>query len=293
VLENYKTNFEYHAPNDVKETLELLSRYGNDCKLIAGGTDLIPKIKAGIVKFDHLVSLKNNAELRTMSFDLNGGLTIGACVNLMDTEKSGVVRKYYPALYTGIHCMANTQIRNRGTVTGNICNAVPSADAAPPLIVYGAKVKLLSAKAERIVPIEDFFTGVCTTVIEPDELAAAIILPTPKAGSFSVYYKYTIRKALELAMIGVAANVLLDGKKVVTDAKISLGAVAATPKRARNAEKLIIGNELTDELILDAANVASREDCAPISDIRATADYRREMVRAHVRDALRKAVEEK
>ena len=293
MADNYKTNFEYHVPNDIQEALELLSKYGSSCKLIAGGTDLIPKLKAGVAKFDHMISLNNIPELQALHFDPNAGLTLGGCANLRDVENNADVQRYYPALVTGIHSMANTQVRNRGTVVGNICNAVPSADTAPALLVYGAQVKIKSVNGERVVPIEEFFTGVCRTVVAPDELVTEVFLPLPAEGAFSIYYKYAIRKALDLAMIGVAANVSVDANKVVTDVKLALGAVAPIPKRAWKAEEMLLGKELTEDLILAAAKVASQEDCSPISDIRATAQYRQEMVRVHVRDALRKAVEGK
>lgn len=293
MAENYKTNFIYHAPENLPEVLALLSQYGSSGKLIAGGTDLIPKLKAGVAKFDHMISLKKIDELRKIQFDPAVGLTIGGCAGLRDVENDPNVQRWYPALYTGIHSMANTQVRNRGTVVGNICNAVPSADTAPALLVYGAQVTIKSSGGKRVVPIEEFFTGVCRTVLAPEELVTEIFLPLPPKGAYSVYYKYAIRKALDLAMIGVAACVQVDGNKVVTDAKLALGAVAPVPKRALKAESLILGKELTEELILNAAKTASQEDCAPISDIRATEQYRREMVRVHVRDALRKAVEGK
>jgi carbon-monoxide dehydrogenase medium subunit len=291
VVENFKQGFEYHTPNDIQETLELLAKYNENCKLIAGGTDLIPKFKAGVAKFDHLVSLKNVTELQHLHFGPQTGLRLGAMAQLMPVERNADVQKYYPALYQAIHCMANTQIRNRGTVVGNICNAVPSADTAPALLVYGATVKILSIRGERIVPIENFFTGVCRTALVPDEMVTEVFLPTPRIDAFSIYYKYTVRKALELAMIGVAVNVSADARKTVTDAKLALGSVAATPRRAYQTERLILGKELTYDRIHEAAKLAAQEDCAPISDIRATADYRREMVRIHMRDALRKAIE--
>lgn len=288
---NIKTNFEYHVPENLTETLELLDQYKAACKIIAGGTDLIPKIKAGIAKFEHLISLKKLEELKEISFDPKKGITIGANVDLRTTEHDENVQKYYPALYEGMHSMANTQIRNRGTIVGNICNAVPSADTAPALLVYKAEVTAVSKKGKRVIPIHEFFTGVCRTVLRPDELVTELFIPLPDDKAYSVYYKYAIRKALDLAMIGVAANVTLDDEKVVRDAAIALGAVAITPKRAPKAEAMIKGQKLTEELILQAAEVASKEDCAPISDIRATADYRRRMVYVHVRDALREAVE--
>lgn len=289
-MANMKTNFEYHVPGTLRETLELLDRYGAACKVIAGGTDLIPKMKAGIAKFEHLISLKNVEELKHLSFEPEKGIHIGANVDLRTTEQDETVRQYYPALFQGMHSMANTQIRNRGTVAGNICNAVPSADTAPALLAYEAEVVIMSKAGKRVVPIGEFFTGVCRTVLKPEELVTEIFIPLPDREAYSIYTKYAIRKALDLAMIGVAVNVTLDADKVVRDAKIGLGAVAITPKRAPKAEALLLGQKLTEELIGQASETASREDCAPISDIRATADYRRRMVYVHVRDALRKAV---
>lgn len=200
------------------------------------------------------------------------------------------MKETYPALWQGMHSMASTQIRNRGTVTGNICNAVPSADTAPALLVYDALVVITSESGTRQVPVSEFFTGVCRTVLKADELVQEILVPKPVKGTHSIYYKYAIRNALDLAMIGVAANVLLDAGKV-KDVKLALGAVAVTPRRANKTEALLLGKALDEELIEEAAQVASQEDCAPISDIRASADYRREMVRIHVRDALRFAME--
>lgn len=283
-------SFQYHAPNSMDEVKALLHTYGPEAKLIAGGTDLIPKMKAGVVRFGHLVSLKNLEELRVSCYDAQGALHIGANTTLRELEAMEGVKETFPALWQGMHSMASTQIRNRSTVTGNICNAVPSADTAPALLVYEAVVVITSVSGTRQVPISEFFTGVCRTVLQPDELVQEIIVPKPAEDSRSIYYKYAIRNALDLAMIGVAANVLLrDG--VVKDAKLALGAVAAAPRRAAKAEAILLGRTLTEERIEEAARVASQEDCAPISDIRASADYRREMVRIHVRDALRFAME--
>lgn len=290
-MANSKTNFEYHVPASLSDALSLLKQYGSDSKIIAGGTDLIPKIKAGIAEFQHLISLKQIDELRKITYVPGKGLTIGANVTLRTAETCVEVQKYYPALYQGMHSMANTQVRNRGTIAGNICNAIPSADTAPALLVYQAVLKICNADGERDVPIADFFTGVGRTILQPEELLTEIFLPEPKAGAFSLYYKYAVRKALDLAMIGVAVNVKTDSKNTVDDLRVALGAVAVTPKLAENTQKYLLGQVLDEEHILQAAKIASEDDCLPISDIRATAEYRRRMVYVHVRDALRKAVE--
>lgn len=289
-MSNIRTNFEYLMPKSVDEALELMHKYGEDCKVIAGGTDIVPKIKAGVKPFKVLISLKELDELKFIDFDKEKGITIGALMTLRQCEANEDICRYYPALYQGMHSMANTQVRNRGTIPGNISNAIPSADTAPPLLVYGAQIKVKSVNGERIIPIEEFFAGVGRNTLKADELVTEIFIPLPDEKADSVYYKYAIRKALDLAMVGVASCITLDENNVVQSGKIALGAVAVIPKRAENAEKLIMGKELTDELIEEAALTASKEDCAPISDIRATAEYRRKMVYIHVRDALRKAV---
>ena len=283
--EGITCNFEYHAPKDEQELAELLEKYGAAGRLIAGGTDVIPKLKAGSLQFEHLISLKDVGELAHIHFTETDGLRIGAAATLREIERFPVVREKYPALWQGIVSMANTQVRNRGTVVGNICNAVPSADTAPALLAYDAVIKLVSVKGTRSVRINEFFTGVCKTVLKPNEYVAEIDIPVPERKASSIYFKYTIRNALDLAMVGVASYTVIDNG-IVRDIKLALGAVAATPKRAENAEKLLSGKQLNEELIQEAARIASEDDCTPITDIRATAGYRREMVRLHVRDAL-------
>ena len=292
-MANLKTNYEYHVPPGIDEALSLLAAYGTDCKLIAGGTDLVPKIKAGVLRFSHLISLKKLEELTKIHFDPSKGISIGSMVSLRQAEAHQAILKYYPALYQGMHSMANTQVRNRGTIAGNICNAVPSADTAPPLLAYDAIVNIVGKNGKRSVPVNSFFTGVCCTVLEPEELVTDIFIPLPDENTYSIYYKYAVRKALDLAMIGVAVNVTTDEENVVTHARIALGAVAAVPNRALEAEAMIQGKKLTEERILQAAEAASQKDCSPITDLRATADYRRRMVFIHVRNALRKVVETK
>lgn len=278
--------FEYFTPNTVEEAVELLSKYGSDAKVIAGGTDLIPKLKAQVATPKYIISLKNIDELKYMTFDEEKGLEFGAGVPIRKVECFEPVKKYFPALYEGAHNIASTQIRNAGTLVGNVCNAVPSADSAPGMLVLGAVMHIVSVRGKRDIPIHEFFTGVCKTVVEPDELVTGITIPMQPANSKSMYLPFTVRRALDLAMVGSAANVTIEGG-VCTDIKIALGAVAITPKRAYHAEKLLKGKVLTEALIDQAAVVASEEDCAPITDLRATKEYRKELVRVLTRDAIK------
>lgn len=278
--------FEYFTPNTVEEAVELLSKYGSDTKIIAGGTDLIPKLKAQVATPKYILSLKNIDALKYMTFDEEAGLGFGAGVPIRKVERFEPVRKYFPALYEGAHNIASTQIRNAGTLVGNVCNAVPSADSAPAMLVLGAVVHIVSLRGKRDVPIHEFFTGVCKTVVEPDELVTGITIPMQPANSKSMYLPFTVRRALDLAMVGSAANVTVENG-VCTDVRLALGAVATTPKRAYHAEELLKGKTLTEALIEQAAVVASEEDCAPITDLRATREYRKELVRVLTRDAIK------
>lgn len=280
-----KSGFEYHIPGTVDEAVHLLSQYGVSAKLMAGGTDLIPRYKAGITTPGHIVSIRGIRELDYIKFDKEAGLRIGAAAVLHDIERHPDVLRYFPMLYQGVHSMASAQIRNAGTLVGNICNAVPSADTAPALLALDAMVRLAGPSGERLVPIDEFFTGVCSTVVREDELAVEVIVPMVPENAEMNYYKNTVRRALDLAIVGVGVCIMAQ-EGVCTHIRIGLGAVAATPRRAVHAEEFIMGRKLTRELVEKAAVIASVEDCLPISDIRATKEYRTELVRLSVRDGI-------
>lgn len=282
-------NFEYHVPKNTKEVLELLDKYGKEAKIIAGGTDVIPKMKGGVIAPKHLISLKEVKELDFINYDATNGLTFGAATKIRVLENNKVVREKYKALYEGAHSIASTQIRNAATIVGNICNAVPSADSAPALLTLGAKLKIQSLKSERIVPIEEFFTGVCKTVLLDNEMIIEVQISPMEKTAGSKYYKYSIRRALDLAIVGVSAKLVMDNG-ICKDAKIALGAVAVTPKRAYEAEKMLIGKKLTDELIDQVAIFTSEKECSPISDVRASKEYRRNIVRVLTRDAIKQSI---
>jgi carbon-monoxide dehydrogenase medium subunit len=185
--------------------------------------------------------------------------------------------------------MANNQVRNIGTIGGNIVNAVPSADLPPILIALGAKIKLVGTKGERILPLEDFFTGPNETVIQQDEvLTEFIISEQPFTGS--TYIKFALRRSGALAVVGVAVAVAVEGN-ICQKARIVLGAVAPTPLRVKTAEEVLTGKEITDDLLEEAGRAAAAES-KPISDIRGSAEYRRDLVRVLTRRALRKAITE-
>ena len=280
--------FNYLAPATLDEALSLLARYKTKAKVVAGGTDLVPKLKRREIGApEHVIDLKGVPALDNIEYDA-GGLSLGALVTIGAVETSAIIGEKFAILAQAAQSMASPQVRNRGTIAGNICNAVPSADSAPPLITLGAKLKLISQRGERIVKIEDFFTGPCQTTLNNDEILQEIHIPHPPPNSQGVYLKLSPRRAMDLAIVGVAAVVTAqDG--VCQDIRLALGAVAPTPTRARKAEATLRGKKLDDNIIEKAAQTAAGE-ARPIDDHRASAEYRRDMVEVLVKRAIKQAI---
>jgi len=278
-------------PKTLSEALSLLRKHKGSAKALAGGTDLLPKMKRRELAPKYLIDLKGIANLNFIKYEKQKGLRIGAGTTLNEILESSVISKRYPILTEAVSQMASTQIRNIGTIGGNLCNAVPSADTAPPLIALGAKLKLVGPQKARTIFVEDFFKGPDKTVLDPGELVAEVQIPPPHSGELGTYLKHTIRAEMDLAVVGVAAYLALDSKKhICKDVKIVLGAVAPIPMRAKKAEAVLIGKTLDDDLIERAATIAS-EESKPIDDIRSSAEYRREMVRVLTKKALRQSLE--
>ena len=252
--------FEYFEPKTIKEACSLLLQYKEQASVIAGGTDLLVKMKNREVVPQYLIWLKGIPHLNYIEHDETQGLRIGTLATLDVLKTSSLIQSKFSILAQAIHQMASSQIRSLATIGGNLCNAVPSADTAPPLIVMGAKLKLTSPAEERIIPLEKFFIGPDETVLGDGELLVEIQIPNPLARSGGVYIKHTLRRAMDLALVGVAAMIALDSADgVCTDIKIALGAVAPTPIRASQAEGILRGKSLEDELINQVAQAAARE----------------------------------
>ncbi|MCL6638601.1 MAG: xanthine dehydrogenase family protein subunit M [Firmicutes bacterium] len=282
-------DFEYYAPAGLPEACALLARFGPQAKVLAGGTDLLVKMKHELVSPAVLVSLKNLRQLTDIRYEEGRGVVIGALATHNSVAGSPVLQEKYRSVCEAAHHMANNQVRNRGTVGGNIVNAVPSADLPPILIALGAFVKLTGSGGERVLPLEDFFSGPGKTVIAGDEILTEVVIPG-RNFTGSTYYKFGLRRSGALAVVGVAAAVEMDGD-VCRDARIVLGAVAPVPMRAKKAEELLKGRAVTEALLEEAGRCAAGES-RPISDIRGSAEYRRDMVRVFTKRALRKAIKE-
>lgn len=278
-------DFCFHKPKTLDEALVLIDKYQENGLLMEGGSEVIPNMKSLVVTPDHIISLKHIPEFFYLRYTPGEGLHIGPSTTLTKIEYDPDVQRVYPSLYQGIHGMSNTAIHNISTVTGNICYAVPSADTAAPLLTLEAVLSVKSVDGERKVPIGELFAGVRRTTLKKNEIITDIFVPEPDPKAVMAYYKNPCRKALDLAIAGVATYVVMDGD-VCRDARIAMSAVAVVPKRAFEAEAMLKGQVLTEELINAAAEHAALHECSPISDIRASADYRRELVRLSVRDGV-------
>lgn len=278
-------NFCYFAPQDLTKVHNLLTKYSGKSSLMAGGTDLMVLIKSKQAIPQYVIDLKRVG----LSYikPMEKGLVIGATTTLHEIESSPLIRERCPVLAATCSEMASYSIRNLGTVGGNLCNASPSADTAPPLIVLGAKVRICDPKGERIIPLEDFFTGPRKTVLRPSEVLTEIEIPNLPSMGKAVYLKSKRNDGMDLALVGVAACLVVDSsRKVCQEAKIALGAVAPTPVRALTAESILRGKVLSDNLI-EEAGIKAKETVRPISDVRSSAENRMALVEVLVRDALR------
>ena len=283
--------FDYVKPKSFPQVLELLKEGGADrYKVFAGGTDLMDQLKQRKIDIpETVIDLKGLAELDYIKFSKEEGLRIGALTTVTDVAKSPDIEKFYPAMSQGAREIASIQIQNRATVTGNICNAVSSADSAPPLLALGAEIECESAVGARTIKIEDFFAGPGKTVLQPDELVREIKLPPPSAkrgvNSDSLYLKLAPRGRMDLAWVGVAvATEISEGK--FDNVGIGLGAVGPTPLRAAKAEDALRGVEINQENIEAAAAIASSEASPRENSFRAGGEYCHEMVKVLVKRAL-------
>ncbi len=279
--------FEYFAPKTLEEALDLLYRYKDkNTKILAGGTDLLVKMKTIDLKVDYLINIKDISELNFINTD--EGLKIGASVPLSHIEKIEKVKIKYPALYEGIKSMAAIAIRNMGTIPGNICNASPAGDTVPPLIAYGAEVKLVSRRGERTVLVEDFITGVGETIIKAGELVTRVNIPEINKNLGSAFSKKSRVKA-DIAKINLAIWLEREGN-LCKDCKIVLGSVFTKVVRAKKAEDLLKGQAVNTDLIIEIAKKAS-EEIKPIDDVRSTAEYRTYIAKVMVEDTFKIAWE--
>ena len=278
-------SFEFFEPTTLAEASRLFAE--EHAQLLAGGTDLVIGMKALTETPQSVISLQKIPGLDGITTEADNSISIGAMTKVREVELSADILQHHTALAEGAAEIGSIQIRNLATVGGNIAHASPAADTVAGLLVADAQVDIASADGERTVPINELFTGPGQTVLTPGEIITRFRLPSPASGSH--YIKHKIREVMDLAFIGVAAAINMDNG-TITDARIGLAAVAPTPIRATEAEELLKGNAPTPEL-LEQAGEAAAAASSPISDLRCSAEHRREMVDVLTRRTLEQASE--
>jgi len=282
--------FELLEPRSVQEACRMLFQYGEQAKILSGGTALVKLMKKRLIHPSHLVNMKGIEELHFIRED-EEGLKIGALMTMSEVETTPFVRERFGAMAEMIHTIGSLQIRNVGTLVGNLCFADPASDPAPLLISLGASVKVVSSEGERVVPVEGFFKDFYETALGLDEIVEEIRVPFLPKGSGAIYLKHSLRAAFDLGVVGVAVRLGLNSKDgACQDSRVVLGGVASTPIRLKKVEDLLAGKVIDCRLIKKAARAAS-EGVDPIHDVRASADYRREMVEIFVARGIQKAWE--
>ena len=280
--------FDLYQPKTLPEALGLLSETGGNVRPFAGGTNLIPDLRGGREQARKFVSLAGLDDLRFTRF-ANGHVEIGSLTTVSDLHRSHEVLRNAPALHASAKAFAGHMVRCAATIAGNICYGSPSADLLPPLLSLDANVTLASAAGLRILPLSRFNLGYKQTALKPGELMTQISWPQPARGTVQLFYKLGLRKGDAISVISAAVSLTLK-QMVCTHARIALGSVAATVVRAERAEALLLGRELNEKLIGEAAELAA-DASAPIDDLRASKEYRLHTARVLVRRLLRQAAE--
>src|SRR5438128_2270519 len=260
--------FEYLEPASTADACRMLADRDGRARVLAGGTDLIIQTQAGRYQPEALLYLGKLPELREIRFDPRAGLTVGAMATMREIELHPVIQARYPVLARGAAEVGSVQIRNLATLGGNMCNASPSADTSPSLLALDATVRIAGPGGERTVPITEFWMGPGRTVLEAGEIVTGVHLPVPHENTRSFYYKLAVRKAMDLAMVGIAVT-MVPRNGGFDQARIALGAVAPVVLRATEAEALVTGRAVTNDLIEQAAENAV-EARRPMSDQRAS-----------------------
>jgi CO/xanthine dehydrogenase FAD-binding subunit len=281
--------YDYIKPGSLEEVFSLLKDYGTKATLIAGGTDVMVKIRNTKRAPEVLISLRGLKDLRYI--EKNGGYHIGALTTHRMLELSPLVKTELSALHDGASRIGSVQIRNVATIGGNICNAAPSADTAGPLLVLDARVVLEGPEGRRSVPLSEFFTGTYKTVRKQNEVLVEFEIPAEMEHFGSAYWKHSRRKAMNLPLLGIAVSLKLDGDSV-SDARIALTVAAPTPIRAYAAEEFLKGKPLTEEVLREAGKISASPECCSVRDsLRGLAWHRKEIIEVYVVRMARLAAE--
>lgn len=283
-------NFEYFAPNNVHEAISLLSQNPDESKIIAGGQSLLILLKQGLFSPSYLIDIKGISDLDYIHYDEIDGLRIGALTTHRTLETSPLMKNNFSMLAEMERRLASVQVRNWGTIGGNLSHGEPAGDPAPPLIALDADVKLSGPAGDRVIALEEFFEDYYATALVPGEILTEIHLPILPPGG-GMYAKIGVREK-DMALAGVATFIILEpeNQKYCKDIRIVMGAVGPKPIRAKRAEDLLRGQKIENSLIEMAAQIAS-EDSQPIPDVNGSEEYKRALVNALVQQTVTEAIE--
>jgi carbon-monoxide dehydrogenase medium subunit len=283
--------FQYFVPETLNEAFSLLQELGAEARVLAGGTDLLVKMKQRAIDPmpKYIINIKKIPSLQYLQADGKDGLRLGTLAKIQEIKYFLPIRQRFLGLAQAAGILSTAQVRNIATIGGNLCNASPAAETAPVLITLSAKIKIVGKDQERIVPLEEFFLGPGKTVLQNDEILTEIQVPDPPPNSTSVYLKHGKRLS-DIAIVGLALTITMDGNKC-SDAKIALASAGPTPMRVKKAEALMIGKEINEKLIEEVGKTVS-EESRPIDDFRGYADYRREKAGLLAKEAIKQALQQ-
>jgi len=282
--------FEHFIPKTVEEALSLLSHYKEDCIMIAGGQSLLILIKPGLVSPRYVIDLKGISSLDYITFDEKEGMRIGSMTQNWALETSPVIQKHCTVLAEMVQQISSIQVEHAGTIGGNLCQADPKGDPALVLIALNGRVKMVSLSGERVMAVEEFLKDYYETALESDEILTEVQVPIAVPRTGAAYTKFSMLQPGS-AVVSAAVSITLNSKgETCSDARIALGAVAPVAMRAKKAEKVLIGKEITDKLLEEAGQVAS-EEVSPVSDTYASEEYKREIVKVLVRKVGKETLE--
>ncbi|MEM9929821.1 MAG: xanthine dehydrogenase family protein subunit M [Bacteroidota bacterium] len=281
-------NFNYAAPSTLQEAYQLLHEFGDEAKILAGGHSLVPMMKLRFASPTHLVDINNIPGLAYIKEE-DGYLKIGAMTREVDLEESDIITSKYHVFTDASKLIADPQVRNFGTLGGNIAHGDAANDHPAVMLALKAEVEISGQDGQRYVPIHEFFYGFYTTAVQHGEILTEMRIPVPQNHFGSAYHKEE-RKVGDYATAGVAVAVELDDDGICTRVGIGLTNVNSLPMRAERSEAALLGSKLTDEDINAAAKMAA-EDCSPSSDLRGDEDYKRHLVKVITRRMLNKAIQ--
>lgn len=275
----------YHAPTSVAEAVALASAATGTTRFLAGGTDVLVQLRAGMTTPDDLIDLKKIPGIREISATADGGWRIGAAVSGSEMGRHAGLCKDWPGVVEGMQLVGSTQVQGRATLAGNLCNGSPAADSVPGMVAAGARVLVTGPAGSREVAVEDIPAGPGRTKLQPGEIIEAVLLPRREAFGGDAYLRFIPRSEMDIAVVGVAVNLVLEGNRVA-QARVALGAVAPTVLLVEKAAQAIIGSTL-DDAALAALAAAATAAATPISDKRGTVEFRKDVVGVLARRAAR------